>query len=83
MYEGSIGVRVSNDEYELFEYLVLIQTGILDDVPIVCVNKAYWKGLFDWLKKQIGDQGLLTNKKDLNLLQFAESVDDVLKIIKA
>jgi len=35
---------------ELFEYAVLMQTGIVDTVPIICVNKKYWQGLFDWLK---------------------------------
>lgn len=68
---------------ELFEYLVLIQTKILDEVPIVCVNKSYWDGLFKWLKKCIGEKGLLTNKGDLNLLQFAEDVDEVIKLIKS
>ena len=27
---------------ELFEYLVLMQTGIVDTVPIICIDKGFW-----------------------------------------
>ena len=36
---------------ELFDYAVHMQTNIIDTVPIICVNKKYWQGLFDWLKE--------------------------------
>lgn len=53
---------------ELFEYLVLMQTGIVDTVPVICVNRKYWKDLFNWLKNNTLKKDMLINKmNDLNL----------------
>ena len=67
---------------ELFEYVVLIQTGMVDKVPLICVNKKYWEGLFKWVKMNIGNKGLLSDKKDLGLIQLVDDVSDVVKIIE-
>jgi uncharacterized protein (TIGR00730 family) len=67
---------------ELFEYLVLMQTGIADKVPIICVGKSYWKGMFDWIEKTTLKHKLLTNStKDLKLLYFVDDHDEILKIL--
>ena len=68
---------------ELFEYAVLIQTGIVDKVPIICVDKKYWQGLFDWLESNPLKQDFFIHKdKDLKLLHFVDSLDEILEIIK-
>ena len=36
---------------ELFEAYTLIQTKKIGRFPIVLVGESYWKGLFDWIKK--------------------------------
>ncbi|MBI5390401.1 TIGR00730 family Rossman fold protein [Candidatus Woesearchaeota archaeon] len=65
---------------ELFEYLTLMQTGIVDRVPIICVNKLYWQGLFQWLKEYPLQQDLLKNKKkDFDLLQLVDTPEDVVR----
>lgn len=69
---------------ELFEYVVLMQLGMMDQVPLICVGKKYWKGLFDWLKVMPKQSGFFINEnKDLNLVQFAETVEDVIGIIES
>ncbi len=60
---------------ELFEYLVLMQTGILDKVPIICINKKYWSGLINWLRKNpLKKDFLIHDLKDLKLLYFADNI---------
>jgi uncharacterized protein (TIGR00730 family) len=68
---------------ELFEYVVLIQTHMNDKVPLILVDKAYWKGLFAWVRKEMGKQKLLTHgAKDLDLFYFVDDVDEIVKIIE-
>jgi len=67
---------------ELFEYAVLMQTGIVDTVPIICVNKKYWNGLFDWLKNNpLKEDFLINDIRDINLLHFAENFEEIKKLI--
>ena len=68
---------------ELFEYAVLMQNGIVDKVPIICVNKKYWEGLFHWLKDNpLKNEFLIHHKEDLNLLHIVDNFDEILKIIE-
>ncbi|MFA6461055.1 MAG: TIGR00730 family Rossman fold protein [Candidatus Woesearchaeota archaeon] len=67
---------------ELFEYAVLMQTGIVDKVPIICVNKKYWQGLFEWLKDNPLKEDFFIRKEDLDLIQYADSVEEILKLIE-
>jgi hypothetical protein len=67
---------------ELFEYVVLMQTGIVDTVPIICVNKKYWQGLFDWLKNSpLKKELFIHDIKDLNLIHFIDNHQEIIKII--
>ncbi len=68
---------------ELFEYAVLMQTDIVDTVPIICVNKAYWQGLFDWLKgNPLKEDFFINDIRDLKLLHFAEDFSDIIGLLK-
>ena len=68
---------------ELFEYVVLMQTGIVDTLPIICVNKAYWEGLFKWMEEHPRKEDFLIHGvKDLKLLHFADTTEEVLKIVQ-
>lgn len=68
---------------ELFEYVVLIQTGMDDNVPIILVGKKHWKGLFDWVEKSLTRQRLLTHgKKDLRMFRFVDDVDEIVRIVE-
>ncbi|HIH25782.1 TIGR00730 family Rossman fold protein [Candidatus Woesearchaeota archaeon] len=67
---------------ELFEYAVLMQTGIVDKVPIICVNKKYWKGLFNWLEKNPEKENMFIHNNDIRLLYLVDEIDEVINIIK-
>lgn len=65
---------------ELFEALVLIQTGKVHNFPVVLYSSEYWKGLIDWLRA-----GPLTGGKiapaDMDLLLIADTPEQVLHLI--
>ncbi len=68
---------------EFFEFLVLMKLDIGDDVPLIFVDKKYWQGLFDWLHKNPAKEGLLKfDPQDIDLLRFAETAPQVIRIVK-
>jgi uncharacterized protein (TIGR00730 family) len=66
---------------ELFEYATIIQIHLVDAVPIICVNKKYWDGLFKWLKAQPLKDKYIT-PKHLQGIYFAETPEEIVKIIE-
>lgn len=67
---------------ELFEYVVLIETKMVDRVPLICVNTSYWEGLFRWLKRGPLRKGLFSNNmKDVELLSILDKHKDIITII--
>lgn len=66
---------------ELFEYVTLIQTHMVDPVPVICINKKYWEGLFKWLKTQTLKHGFI-EARHLKGIYFAETPAEVVKIIE-
>lgn len=65
---------------EFFEVLTLIQTHKIDPFPIILVNREFWKGGVEWIKKS-----LLGNKyidaDDLNLFYVVDKPEEVSDII--
>jgi len=78
-YPGGIGTLD-----ELSECMQLRYTGIRNQKPIICVNEEYWEGLFIWLReKAYKNNFLMHGESDLKLVQFAESSEDVIRIIES
>lgn len=54
---------------ELFEALTLIQTGKINQFPVVLFGRAYWAGLVRWLRaKALGEHKISAGDLDLLLL---------------
>lgn len=66
---------------ELFEYVVLMQTGMVDTVPVICVGKEFWKGLDDWIEGEVAKRGYV-QKAQTRIYTIVDDVEDVLKKIK-
>ncbi|MGV8086858.1 MAG: TIGR00730 family Rossman fold protein [Candidatus Woesearchaeota archaeon] len=66
---------------ELFEYVTLIQTGMADPVPVICVNKKYWNGLFKWLNDYALKEKYI-KKEHLKRIIFVETPDELVKVIE-
>jgi uncharacterized protein (TIGR00730 family) len=60
---------------ELFESLTLIQTGKVQNFPVVLFDTGYWGGLVDWLKNSMLAGGKIA-PKDLDLLILTDSVEE-------
>ena len=65
---------------ELFEAVTLVATGKITRFPIVLVGSSYWGGLLAWLRERVQAEGNIY-ARELELLQVADTAEDVLKII--
>ena len=68
---------------ELFESLTLVQTAKAAKRPIILAGRAFWQGLFDWLRERLLERGLI-DENELNLICLADTEDEILEhILKA
>lgn len=66
---------------EMFEVLTLAQTRKIDPIPIVLVNKKFWKGLIDWVENTISADRKYIDKNDVNLFQVVDTAEEAIKIV--
>jgi len=66
---------------EFFEVLTLIQTDKIRPFPVILVGSDYWKGLLDWIGKNMIEEGML-DKVDLTIFKVVDQADQVVKEIK-
>jgi uncharacterized protein (TIGR00730 family) len=66
---------------ELFEALVLVQTGKVTRFPVVLMGSDYWAGLVDWLKTRMVEAGKIS-PHDMDLIEITDDVDEVVAIMK-
>ena len=65
---------------ELFEALTLIQTGKIEDFPVVLVGREYWSGLMRWLVGTVQEEGKIS-PEDLDLATITDDLDEVVRVI--
>ncbi|MBY6202890.1 TIGR00730 family Rossman fold protein [Maritalea mobilis] len=63
---------------ELFESLTLIQTGRMEQVPVLLFGESFWRKIVNW--EALADAGTIS-PEDLDLFHFVETAEDALKII--
>ena len=61
---------------ELWEALTLIQTGKIDDFPVVLVGTDYWRGLVDWVGERMLAEGNIS-PGDLELFTLTDDPAEV------
>ena len=61
---------------ELFESLTLIQTGKIQDFPLVLYGSEYWGGLVDWLENTLKANGAIS-PEDTDLIKITDSPEEV------
>ena len=66
---------------ELFEALVLVQTGKVTSFPVVLWDTAYWSGLLQWLKQVVAREKKI-NEADLDLIHVTDDVDEIVDIVR-
>ena len=67
---------------ELFEMVTLIQTKKSKHIPIILINKQFWKPLLDWIENIIYKENHAICKKDLDILHLVDTADDAFLLIK-
>ncbi len=65
---------------ELFEALVLVQTGKLRNFPIILYGKAYWAGLINWIRETLLAEAKIS-ASDLELLVTCDNPEAVRDVI--
>lgn len=67
---------------ELFEFIVLMQLGFTQKVPMICIDRDFWHGMFDWLDSEPKHLGYYINEqRDLGLIKFADSADEAVEML--
>lgn len=82
--QNSIGFIVAMGGYgtldELSEILVQISTGKHKKIPIILYDRAYWQGFMQWLENTLLRHRAIS-KKELELLEFADTPQEALDIL--
>ena len=65
---------------ELFEALTLIQTGKVQNFPVVLVGREYWSGMLDWIRDSMLAEGKIA-PRDLDLLTVTDSPEEAVRTI--
>ncbi len=65
---------------ELFEALTLIQTGKINNFPVILMDTAYWQGMLDWLRETSAGRGVL-DVADLEKLWLTDDPAEAVEVI--
>ena len=66
---------------ELFEALTLIQTGKIQNFPVVLFGSDYWHGLLDWIRSTMLEQGRIS-QADFELVHLTDDPEEVVAHIR-
>jgi uncharacterized protein (TIGR00730 family) len=67
---------------ELFEALVLIQTGKIRDFPVVLMGVEFWDGLLDWMRDRLAAENMIA-PEDLDLIQTTDDPAEAVALVLA
>ncbi|NKX45230.1 LOG family protein [Roseicyclus persicicus] len=63
---------------ELFESITLIQTGRMEQVPLLLFGEEFWRRIVNW--EALAEAGTIA-REDLDLFRFVETAEDALAVI--
>ena len=63
------------------EAITLIQTKKIAKFPIVLLDKAYWSGLFEWVKNVMLEKEHNISPSDMDLFHIVDTPEEATKII--
>jgi hypothetical protein len=65
---------------ELFETVTLIQTGKIEDFPLVLFDGDYWEEMLAWLCAELLPRGTIA-EEDLRLMSVTDDPDEAVRIV--
>jgi hypothetical protein len=66
---------------ELFECLTLVQTHKIRPFPVILFNRAYWRGLLEWLKASALRGHRYIDEKDLDIFYVLDDPEEVVRTV--
>ena len=66
---------------EFFEAVTLIQTKKMRPFPVILYDSSYWKGLIEWMKEQMLNQGRIS-KEDLDIFKICDDPQEIVEYVK-
>jgi uncharacterized protein (TIGR00730 family) len=67
---------------ELFEALVLVQTGKIVAFPVILVGTGFWAPMVDWIRDRLVGEGMIA-PADLELFAVTDDPDEVCRLVCA
>jgi uncharacterized protein (TIGR00730 family) len=67
---------------ELYESLILIQTGKVRHFPVVLVGSEYWQGLIAWTRERQLARAMIS-PDDLDLIALTDDPAEVVRLVRA
>ena len=65
---------------EMFETLTLVQTRRIRKMPVILMNKDFWAGLLEWIKKSLAESELIS-PLDMELFSLVDTPEQALEIV--
>jgi len=65
---------------ELFEALTLIQTGKINNFPVILFGRAYWAGLVRWLHSRVAAEGKIS-ASDMDLMVLTDDPREAVQAV--
>ena len=65
---------------ELWEALTLIQTGKIENFPVVLFDSDYWAELMEWMNKEMLEDDLIS-PEDIDLLFLTDDTKEIVELI--
>lgn len=66
---------------ELSEVLTMVQTGKINLIPIIFVNKKFWSGLIEWFKTTLIDEKMIS-PEDMDLIKVVDTAEEAVDFLK-
>ncbi|MBI4763256.1 MAG: TIGR00730 family Rossman fold protein [Deltaproteobacteria bacterium] len=66
---------------EFTEAITLIQTHRIKPFPVILVNRNYWKGLLDWMRKMVCTECMIS-LEDMDIIKVIDEPEEVVRSIK-
>jgi uncharacterized protein (TIGR00730 family) len=66
---------------ELSEVLTMVQTGKINLIPIIFVNKKFWGGLVEWFKNTLEAEKMIS-PGDLDLIRVVDTAEEAVEFLK-
>lgn len=68
---------------EVTEIATLVQTKKMEQIPIICMGKAFWNPFCEWMRVAMAEQNPpLIDPTDLAIFQIVDSAEEALPIIE-